>query len=410
MSVLARSWSASIEPQRIFYAALAVLVLSLTLLHFGFYRHKLILDTVEYHRYGGAIVDGKVPYRDFRVEYPPAALPVFALPAIGKPGFTLYQRQFQVLLGLLAGATLLAMAYVLRALGATNERLAFSLGFFALAPLLLGSVLIYRYDLWPAALAVGGLAAVLAGRRRWGFAALGVGFAAKIFPAVIVPPACAYVWRTRGRREALLCLGCAALGAAVFVLPFVALAPHGVWESVRRQGSRPLQIESLGSGILLAAHQLGGLHLNVVTSHGSQNLAGSLPRALGSAETVLLAVSLLAIWFLAARPPATPERLVRYSAAAVTAFVVFDKVLSPQFMIWLIPLVPLVAGRRGLVASALLALTLVLTQLWFPIRYWDLVLDLKAFPSWAVFARDVVLLALLAVLLVRAPEPEPLRS
>jgi uncharacterized membrane protein len=410
LSVLARSWSASIEPQRIFYAALAVLVLSLTLLHFGFYRHKLILDTVEYHRYGGAIVDGKVPYRDFRVEYPPAALPVFALPAIGKPAFTLYQRQFQVLLGLLAGATLLAMAYVLRALGATNERLAFSLGFFALAPLLLGSVLIYRYDLWPAALAVGGLAAVLAGRRRWGFAALGVGFAAKIFPAVIVPPACAYVWRTRGRREALLCLGCAALGAAVFVLPFVALAPHGVWESIRRQASRPLQIESLGSGILLAAYQLGGLHLNVVTSHGSQNLAGSLPRALGSAETLLLAASLLAIWFLAARPPATPERLVRYSAAAVTAFVVFDKVLSPQFMIWLIPLVPLVAGRRGLVASALLALALLLTQLWFPIRYWDLVLDLKAFPSWAVFARDVVLLALLAVLLVRAPEPEPLRS
>jgi hypothetical protein len=410
LSVLAKSWSASIEPQRIVYAALALLILSLTLLHFGFYRHRLILDTVEYDRYGTAMVDGSAPYRDFRVEYPPAALPVFAVPALGKPGFTLYQRQFQVLLGVLAGATLLAMAYVLRALHSSNERLAGALGFFALAPLVLGSVVIYRYDLWPAALAVGGLAAILAGRQRWGFASLGVGFAAKIFPAVIVPPALAYVWRTRGRREALLCLGCAAAGVLVFVIPFVALAPHSVWESVRRQASRPLQIESLGSGILLAAHQLGGLHLNVVTSHGSQNLAGSLPRALGATETILLVVSLFGIWLLAARPPATPERLVRYSAAAVTAFVVFDKVLSPQFMIWLIPLVPLVGGRRGLVASALLALALLLTQFWFPIRYWDLVLQLKAFPSWAVFARDLSLVALLVVLLVRAPEPEPLRS
>ena len=79
-------------------------------------------------------------------------------------------------------------------------------------------------------------------------------------------------------------------------------------------------------------------------------------------------------------------------------------------MIWLIPLVPLVRGRRGLLASALLALALLLTQLWFPIRYWDLVLHLKAFPSWAVVARDLVLLALLAVLLVRGPRPEPARS
>jgi hypothetical protein len=227
---------------------------------------------------------------------------------------------------------------------------------------------------------------------------------------VLVPPAVAYVWRRRGRREALLCLGIAALAVALFFVPFLALAPDGVWDSIQRQASRPLQIESLGSAILLAAHQLGGLDLDVVTSHGSQNLAGSLPRALGVAETALAAVTLIGIWVLAVRGPATPERLVRYSAAAVTAFVAFDKVLSPQFMIWLIPLVPLVGGRRGLAACALLALALLLTQFWFPIRYWDLVLELKAFPSWSVFARDLALVALLAVLLVREREPVPLRS
>jgi uncharacterized membrane protein len=402
--------SASSDPRRVFYAALAALVLSLTLLHFGFYKHRLINDTVEYHRYGVAIMDGQVPYRDFRLEYPPGALPAFAVPAVGEPGFWQYQRQFQVLLGLLAGATLLAMGSALTSLGATPARIAGALCFFGLSPLLLGSVVIYRFDLWPAALAVTGLAAVLAGRERWGFAALGLGIAAKIFPAVIVPPAVAFVWRTRGRRDALICVGIAAVVVAACVVPFLAIAPHGVWDSVRRQASRPLQIESLGSGILLAAHQIGGLHLNVVTSHGSQNLAGSLPKTLGAVETALLVVSLVATWVLAARAPATPERLVRFSAAAVTAFIAFDKVLSPQFMIWLLPLVPLVGGRRGLAASALLALALVLTQVWFPIRYWDLVLQLKALPSWAVLARDLVLVALLAVLLVSRREPEPARS
>lgn len=392
------------------YAALGLFLVSFTLLHFGFYQHRLIIDTVEYHRYGVAITHGEVPYRDFRIEYPPGALPVFALPAADRPAFGRYNREFQILMGLCAAGALLAMAWALRTLRASPQRLAAALGFFAVAPLVLGSVLIYRYDLWPAALTVLGLAAVVAGRNRVGFGALGLGIAAKVFPGVLIPPAVAYVWRTRGRREALVCLACAAAVVAAFVVPFLAVAPHGVWSSIQRQASRPLQIESLGAAALLAAHHVGGLHLTLVTSHGSQNLAGSLPRTLGAVESALLALTLVGIWIAAARGPATPERLVRYSAAAVTAFIAFDKVLSPQFMIWLLPLVPLVRGRRGLVASGLLGLALLLTQLWFPVRYWDLALHFAALPSWLVVARDLTLLALLAVLLVRAREPAAPRS
>jgi Glycosyltransferase family 87 len=380
---------------------------SLTLLHWGWYQHALILDTTEYHRYGSAIVDGRVPYRDFGVEYPPGALPAFAAPALGEPDFTLYNREFQVLMALCGAGALAAMALVLRVLGASVERTAAALGFFALAPLVLGSVILYRYDLWPAALTVAGIAGVLAGRQRLGFAALGLGIAAKAFPAVVLPPALVYVWRTRGRREALVCLAVTAAVTAVVVVPFLAIAPHGVWKSIVDQASRPLQIESLGSAILLAAHHLGGLALTMVSSHGSQNLDGSLPDAVGAASSALLLVVLAAIWVAAARGPATPERLVRYAAASLVAFAAFGKVLSPQFLIWLLPLVPLVRGRRGLAASGLLALALLLTQVWFPIRYWDLV-AFEAFPSWVLLARDLVLLALLAVLI--APVREPARS
>ena len=74
--------------------------------------------------------------------------------------------------------------------------------------------------------------------------------------------------------------------------------------------------------------------------------------------------------------------------------------LSPQFLIWLLPLVPLVRGRRGLAASGVLALALLLTQLWFPYRYWDLALRQDATASWLVFIRDLVLVALVAVLAI----------
>ena len=60
---------------------------------------------------------------------------------------------------------------------------------------------------------------------------------------------------------------------------------------------------------------------------------------------------------------------------------------------------PLVRGRRGLAATALLAVALVLTQVWFPSRYWDYANHLRL--AWVVLLRDVVLLALLAVLALR---------
>jgi hypothetical protein len=73
-------------------------------------------------------------------------------------------------------------------------------------------------------------------------------------------------------------------------------------------------------------------------------------------------------------------------------------VLSPQYLIWLIPLIPLVRGRRGLAAAGLFVAALVLTQLWFPSRYIELVYGLDPRASWLVLARDALLVALLLAL------------
>jgi hypothetical protein len=102
------------------------------------------------------------------------------------------------------------------------------------------------------------------------------------------------------------------------------------------------------------------------------------------------------LWSAFAFGPATRDRLLRYSAASVCAFVVFGKVLSPQFLLWLIPLVPLVRGRRGLAATGTLAAALVLTQVWFPERYWSYADSFHL--SGVVLARNLALLVLVAVL------------
>ena len=384
------------------WAALAAsaFLFSFGVLHYGFYARDSLADTPIYSGYGHAILDGSVPYRDFAVEYPPGALPVFVLPAAVTPGggYASYVAAFEWLMALCGAALAAAVAIVLVRRHASRRRLVVALALVGLAPLALGPVMVSRFDLWPAALTAAALAALVGGRYRLALGVLGVAVAAKLYPAALVGPALVYTWRRAGRREALVAGSVAAAVLGALFLPFVALAPHGLEASIAGQLSRPLQIESLGSGLLLAIHHLDGLAVTVQSSHGSQNLGGSAARALALLQGILQPVAIVLVWVWFARGPATTERLVRAGAAAVAAFVALGKVLSPQFLLWLLPLVPLMRARRGLAAGGLLALALVLTQLWFPYRYLSLTHGLDPVASSLVLARDVVLLGLLAAL------------
>jgi uncharacterized membrane protein len=353
-------------------AAGGLFLLCWGLVHLGFWSHGALVDWPTYQQYGDAILNhGRIPYRDFAVEYPPGALAVVILPA----AFGNYAAAFAWEMAA-CGLVLVAVVTAIR------REAAF---YVALAPVLAGSLILSRFDLWPALLTVAALAAFLRERHGLGWGLLGAAAAAKLWPFVLVPLALVWSYRAGRMRGALVGL---AVAAAVFV-PFALVAPHGLWDSVRGQASRPLQIESLGASLFTAFG-----HPNVITSHGSQNVAGH--GAIAAIFAVLQIATLVALWIAFARGPATGERLLRYSAAAVCAFIAFGKVLSPQFLLWLIPLVPLVRGRRGYAATALLTLALVLTQVWFPRRYWDYV---NAFHNAdAVLARNLALVALLLVL------------
>ena len=368
-------------------ALATVFLASWAAIHFGFYADEQIVDTPVYEKYGEAMADGEVPYRDFDVEYPPLALPVFLIPALGDRD---YREQFEWLMAFCGCLMIAFTVLAARAIGLEYRVLLVV----ALAPLLLGSVMLTRFDLWPAALTAGAFAALLSDRLRLGHLALGAAIAAKLYPAVLLPLAVAYAWRRRGRREALICLALTTAVVAVTYLPFFAMAPTETLASIGRQLSRPLQIESLGAAFLLAAHQLFDVQIEMHSSHGSQNLVGDGATATAVLLSVAQVATVLWLWVRFARGPATPRRLATYAAAVLVAFVALGKVLSPQFLIWLVPVVVL-ARRFG--AIVLLAAALVLTQLWFPFRYWDLVREFDALTSWLVVARDLVLVALLVV-------------
>ena len=377
-----------------------------SLVHHGPFRpHVESTDVAIYQSYAQQTLQGRIPYRDFSLEYPPG----FLLPALAPDAtaqaddFESYKHAFDRWMAGAGVVLILLAAAALAALRAEPKHFAGALGFMAISPLLLGNVMLSRFDLWVAALAIGGVAALLTGRERTGGAALGAAIATKIWPAVLVPLALVWIWRRRGRSASLRWLALVAAASAAFFLPFAALGPGGLGHSFGLQIDRPLQIESFGSTLLIAAHHVGGLAVSVNSGFGSQNLVAHGATAMADVSGPLQLLALCAIWVAFARGPARADRFVTAAAAAVAVFIAFGKVFSPQYLVWLIPFVPLARSR---LASLLLGVALVATQFYFPAHYPDLV-NLESWAGWLLLARNLVVV-MLAVELVRVLlEPEP---
>jgi uncharacterized membrane protein len=365
------------------------------------YRHWLFGDARFYENWGNWMAEHQVPYRDFHVEYPPGALPTFVAPVYlrklaGYHGTYFFWLWFEVLI--FALLVLPGMAWALARLGASRRRLYAALCAAAVTPALLGPVAIFHFDYLPAALAVAAVAALVAQRGILACALAAAGTAVKVFPIVLIPFALFELWRHGRWRSVGKGIAAAVAVLAVTFGPFLVLAPHGLAWALHRQLHRPLEIESVGASFFTAAHELAGLHLHVVVTAASHNFAGAGPDAMVTALGVATLVALAAVYLLCLRGPPTPERLVLGCATALTAYIAFSKVFSPQYLVWLVPLVPLVGGSRGLRASVLLLAILGVTQVYNPYhqeQYWTF--D-TAWVNWTVIARNALVVALLAVL------------
>jgi uncharacterized membrane protein len=336
-----------------------------------------------------------VPYRDFFMEYPPGALAVFLPPSAF--GSSHYNAAFKGLMALCGVAALLLVAWLLVRLGVSTTRLWVAVLVFALSPLALGPISLNTYDAWPALLTVAALALLLAGRDVAAFALLGAAFAAKVYPVVLVPPAAIFVWRTRGRELALRALGAFAAVAALFVVPFLVLAPHGLAESFRAQAARSLQVESLGGSFLAVADRLGLYSATVVhrTGHAiSYDLVGSLPETLAVLSSIAQALAVVAVAWLYLRGRDEPRRLALAFAASIAGFLAFTRFFSPQYLVWLAPFVVLLEPVVWVLAAA----ALVLAQVWF-FHYSD-VFALGGY-VWLVLIRDLIVAALFVFALVK---------
>ncbi|MGV0625187.1 glycosyltransferase family 87 protein [Mycolicibacter minnesotensis] len=225
---------------------------------------------------------------------------------------------------------------------------------------------------------------------------LGLGAAAKLYPVLLLLPLLLLGVRTGRLREVGRTVLATALSWLAVNLPILLLAPRGWSEFFRLNSRRGDDMDSL---------------YNVVRSFTDwQGFDGDLgmwepPTVLNSVVAALFALCCAGIGYLALTAPRRP-RVGQLAFLVVAAFLLTNKVWSPQFSLWLVPLAVLALPHRRL----LLAWMTVDALVWVPRMYYLYSVPGRSLPEqWftaTVLVRDLAVLALCALVVRQIYRPE----
>ncbi len=252
-----------------------------------------------------------------------------------------------------------------------------------------------NFDALATALAAGALLAWARRRPVLAGVLIGLGVAAKLYPALLLVPLAVLAVRTGRRREAGR-TAVAALAAWLAInAPVLLLYPRGWSEFFRLNSRRGADMDSL---------------YNVIESFtGWRGLDTDLgfwepPTALNAVVAVLFVSLCAAIAVVAWTAPRRP-RVAQLAFLVVAAFLMVNKVWSPQFSLWLVPLAVLALPHRRILLGWMVIDALV----WVPRMYYLYGEQNKGLPEqWftaTVALRDLAVLGLMALVVRQIYRP-----
>jgi hypothetical protein len=161
--------------------------------------------------------------------------------------------------------------------------------------------------------------------------ALGLGTAAKLYPVLLLGPLVVLALRRRQLSPAVTAVASAAITWVVVNAPFF-LIHRESWLTFWRFNST----RNVSLGSIWYALGLAGIHVPVHVAN--------------AVYVVLLLVAFAGVLWLGLRAPREPS-YAALSLLVVTAFIVTNKVISPQYVLWVIPMIVLTSRRWRLLAA-----------------------------------------------------------
>lgn len=314
----------------------------------------------------------RVPYRDMQIEYPPLALAAMLLPRPWVNSLAEYGFLFSIEMSLcLVGALYLAARLLARHETdpeAKRRRMVLALLYGVCFQLAFGILLLTQFDAVVSLLIMVAIAAQLTGRPRTAAVALAAATSAKIFPVLLLPLfLLSYLLPARASGHAMekstanrqLVVSLFAFGAtlAAINVPFLWLGGQSFLDTFRFHAERGLQADSTWGIALTLLEKLGFAHYEAGMRFGAREITGPfVDDALLISTFTSVVLPLIVIATYASRVKDAVRQGMRecpaallptYALAMTVGFMLTGKVLSPQFFIWLFPLVLLVPGEAG---------------------------------------------------------------
>lgn len=329
------------------------------------------------------------PLRVLPPEYPALTLVAFSLPILAPAQW--YQVVFAFSMLIIAAIIYLLLKRY-RSIGAA---IAFA-GY-----LVLGSwaTALGRFDLIPAVLILGAVLLGVRSKWKWAFALLAVATLLKLFPIIlIVPFLIAQQMQSKEKWFAWSRWSASALFVGICAVVITVSLTFNVANTlfpINYFLNRPFQVESIPSTILWLGGRAGRT-VQWVFTYQSLNFLSSLSHVVSLLSIFLLVVGLLFMCWLQLR-----RKIDVPMACLITLLIIMvtGKVFSPQYLIWVSPLVAYVgqAHWKWLVSWACVSL---LTLIIFPFMYVDIVYIQTYYPI--ILVRDWLILAIVCVLLYDA--------
>ncbi len=337
----------------LFAIGIALAIILVVTLVYGLFFNSFESDVKNYYDNISQLLDNHLmPYSEYTLEYPPLSLAFLIIPKLLSWNFESFAVFFSIEAVI---AAFFCFLFVMK----ISDRI----GFNRLAALLIiiltivaaNKFIVSRNDIFAVLFVV--ISMYLFMRKNYVSSSILLTCATfiKIYPIILIPIFAIILFTKKDWKNTAIFFIIAAVVGLIIELPFLINDPSSAFAYLTYHSDRGLQVESVTSSLLMIVNLFFPIIDGIEVKYGSLSLIGDIPDAIaGVMDYLLMGALVLSALFMIYRLWSQKndekkefQMLALMSIIIVSIFIIFSKVYSAQYVLWILIYVPMIFIAKG---------------------------------------------------------------